>query len=316
MSLGYIFKSPEGKIWDIVNNSDNDEQRIFFISKFLGKVDLNKPGPKGYPLINNDKVSPKVAQFLIDNGADVNLISGEPIYDSMYISKISSYYNSSPLMRECVKRNIEKMKIFIDNGADINYKDIYGSSCLHKFFYLSTNYKIPESPYRYEYILNNEKIKIVKNGIDLLLNSGINVDVEDKYGDTPLISAIRAFDYYGFIHLIEKGANSRKKNKRGDTPWYFARSMKDDNDSGAWRKRYDMPGDTAFWLDHYNRPFTVEIEKIYKYMDDQHKQDIIDLQKASEAKRIAKEAQNEPQAPMARKSRRNKKRRNRRTQRC
>ena len=96
-------------------------------------------------------------------------------------------------------RSIDICKMLLDAGASIHRRsNQYGRSALHHLFH---NHRIST--------FKSELLGVV----ELLIDAGVDVDVRDSDGETPLLNAI----YYGFTsdarRLLELGANPNVFNK-------------------------------------------------------------------------------------------------------
>ena len=146
---------------------------------------------------NGDKVL-KIAKYLVEHGADINL-------NSPLMATCSTGYN--PLMATCSSGDgsvdIDVIKFLIEHGADVNY-----------------TYQLKIASY-----VSSDKQTILteamkrENGYDLaklLIDNGADVNnYKDKDGDTYLYLAK---DEKVLQLLIESGANINAKNNLGFTP--------------------------------------------------------------------------------------------------
>jgi 26S proteasome non-ATPase regulatory subunit 10 len=97
---------------------------------------------------------------------------------------------ASALHYACSKGHLEIVKLLIESGANVNQKDKYGGTPLHRVA-SNTNVKTRAS---------NEPI------IDLLLNNGVDINVQDGNGDTPLHAACVQGNRKAAEKLIMAGA--------------------------------------------------------------------------------------------------------------
>ena len=149
--------------------------------------------------IRNDNV--EIAKLLIENEADVNAKTKE--YFKTKFGKTTSSHTisipdqSTPLDLAILNEHIKTAKLLIDNGADINAKDNYGNTPLHK--------------------TNN--IEIAKT----LIHNGADVNARNTYGNTPLY---KIEDIETIKLLVDNGADVNTKNKQGNTPLHYAGNRK------------------------------------------------------------------------------------------
>ena len=130
---------------------------------------------------------PDVAQYLINEGSDVNVLDKE--------GKSPLYYCQS----------VEVAKMMVDAGAEVNHPSILGKTPLHYA------------------CISNASPPVV----ELLLQSGARVNAEDKFGNTPFLNACDmaygCIDEEEFANnlpkiniLIEHGADVHHNNSKGE----------------------------------------------------------------------------------------------------
>ncbi|HAD79567.1 ankyrin repeat domain-containing protein [Empedobacter falsenii] len=113
-------------------------------------------------------------------------------------------YLRTPLIWASFYNNVDLLIWLIDNGANINHQDKNGYSALH--FVAQEN---------------------CKNVVEILLNNGIDVELEDFYGNTALWTAV--FNAKGNNEIVEllldSGANFNHLNKNNKTPKEMAETF-------------------------------------------------------------------------------------------
>lgn len=67
-------------------------------------------------------------------------------------------------------------------------------------------------------------------GIKIMLDRGLNIDHEDKDGNTALTYAVLANKENVVLFLLERGANPNHKNKKGESPRDIAKERKNINE--------------------------------------------------------------------------------------
>lgn len=115
------------------------------------------------------------------------------------IPNITRYRNdagSSLLHIATIFRNLDAVKLLVENGADVNFKDDYGCSPLY--------YAVVFSKYTI---------------IDYLIKAGADINARCNAGNTPMHQAVN--DISLFKYLIQNGAKPIANNN-GDTPLHFA----------------------------------------------------------------------------------------------
>jgi uncharacterized protein len=136
--------------------------------------------------------------------------------------------------------DLDSVKVCLKNGGNINYRDKFKSTPL---FYAVTNGNLSIA----NFLLNNkaEVNLLYKNDynllhvaveyyntfhfstdfIELLLNAGVQINQQDKYGNTPLWHA--CINYLKHIDavkiLVKSGADFDIKNKYGSSVYSFAK---------------------------------------------------------------------------------------------
>jgi ankyrin repeat protein len=89
------------------------------------------------------------------------------------------------------------IKYLIENGADVNYKDIEGKTALHH----AASLDLPDI-------------------IELLVKAGADIESEDNWGNSPLLRSIEGLTETtsdSFDKLLDLGADFDHKNKSGNS---------------------------------------------------------------------------------------------------
>ena len=158
--------------------------------------------------------SPEVAQFLIDNGADVNFSQGEvppPIY---YAAKWA---------------NSRAAKVLLANGANVNAKNHEGKTALHAAPGLSQclpaayHLTVDAGALSYADLSDSEKTERVLLA-EALLKAGANVEARTHSGRTPLHYAAAKGDPQTALLLLKHRANVFAQSDGGETPLDIART--------------------------------------------------------------------------------------------
>ena len=124
-------------------------------------------------------------------------------------------------LEECTKHNLLQLAIAYDNvigaehviakGIDINFRDRQKDTALH---FCASYY--------------NQFPKDVLYLAKLLLEKGANVNVYNKWGNSPLIDSIHAIKNYELVKLFLKyGADYEKANNYGCSPLSLALASND-----------------------------------------------------------------------------------------
>lgn len=110
-------------------------------------------------------------------------------------------YGQSLILHAVFEKKLDILEFLIKQGCELNKGDDNGLTPLHAA------------------ALENDSI-----AAEILLTAGAQVDIEDKFGSTPLFRAVYSYqDNLSVISLLLKyGASPLKKNKAGVSPYEFA----------------------------------------------------------------------------------------------
>jgi ankyrin repeat protein len=230
-----IFSLAGRNKWDEVqldpNQTDYQLETLLFYAIRGNRADIVKRlvelgtdvnhtnGWRQTPLHILEKDNKEIADILLENGADVNALNGRnetPLHvavsSGLYnVSKallekgadvnVKNMYGETPLHIAVVAGNLPIIKLLVkDYNADVNEKSSKGDSLLHV---LITDSKVPDQ----------QKLQILEF---LLENSPIDINVENLYGDTPLVMVGLLENPTLALKLLEKGANPNISNEEGD----------------------------------------------------------------------------------------------------
>lgn len=112
---------------------------------------------------------------------------------------VSDYYGSTPLILAATGGDDDIALFLIENGANVNAADVYGMTAL-----------------AYAVFFNNQKI------VSFLIPEVDDVDQQDNQGYTPLMFAAQTKNISMAEDLITRGANINHKNRSGLTPLMYA----------------------------------------------------------------------------------------------
>ncbi len=190
-------------------------------------------------LINATKMNDlKKMEYLLNKGVDVNSKKSEnfpPIMHALTknnfeaLKKLVEYdvnldiisKGIYPLLIPIKNENIEIMKYLLENGADVNIKDMSGYSPLMNLISFDKN--------------NLDMI-------DLLINNGAKLEDINNNGATPLILACYHFNTQVIKHLVDKNANVNATDFFGGTPLTILIWLH----SEEGRKEFDSNNQKAF----------------------------------------------------------------------
>jgi hypothetical protein len=133
-----------------------------------------------------------IAEYLISKGADINVNE-------------SSHLDFTPVTWAIRNGNKEMVEMFLNNGANLQYRTWLGESYLH-FAALFDRKELAE----------------------FLIEQGIDINTAKNGGLTPMHIAVVAGNIDIVKCLIQKGANLELKSKDGGTPLHFAEAARKD----------------------------------------------------------------------------------------
>jgi ankyrin repeat protein len=201
-------------------------------------ANVNYRAPRGLlPLQNAINFEKKeICDLLLENGASIYLlgmpalhyaIQGERVSMAVYFINrgidlnLLSMYQTTALLHACFLENIALIKLLLSKGATnklaldkiINLKQmINGVEVTISVSNIETSVLT--------WAVRNNKTKVVK----FLLESAkdLDVNINDKNGDTALIIAIKNKNIELAKELLDKNANPNKANDDGETPLLLA----------------------------------------------------------------------------------------------
>ena len=129
--------------------------------------------------------SKEVLQAIIERSTDVN---------------ISNKNNQTTLLLACKMRNTEATNVLLNAGANPNFVDIYGNTCLHHALRVHSN----------------------KETLQALIYHGVDVNVTNKSNQTALLLASKMKNTEAINELLNVGANTNSVDTSGDTCLLYA----------------------------------------------------------------------------------------------
>jgi hypothetical protein len=206
-------------LWAVSNEKVNTLKAAIYLGTNINAK--NSSGEKALVVAikNNDKgisgISTNCLVTLLQAGADVNINDlqyfGTPLHLAASLRRpdvvhrllmsgidvdIRNDRGETPLMVAANNEDLFTVKKLLAVGADIKAKDNYGRTLLHHAV----------DPIRY-----NSAI------LDLLLSSGINPNIKDNAGKTPLMSAAEYGFTYSIKPFIDFGADVNIQDNKGNT---------------------------------------------------------------------------------------------------
>jgi len=207
-------------IFDAIENGD-----VATAEKFL------KAGGSSYTASRNN---PHLASYAINNGhiEIVKLMLAHDLKINGYLNK----FGDRPLHFALQRKNFELVKLFVEEGADVNAPTEHGMSPLHcaagggqeelvrylisKGANLHAKNQSGATPFRDA--AKGNHIAAMK----VLLEAGAKIEETDCVGDTALIGCAGGGKLEAVQWLLDHGANIRAKDKNGKTALDWAKANK------------------------------------------------------------------------------------------
>ena len=153
-----------------------------------------------------------------------------------FINAKTDIDNQTALHLASFRGNIEVIKILISNHAEINALTTNGYNVIHKaamgnkpssivYFNKKYNMDLEATDENKMTALHLATLSCMENSVIYLLNLGVNVNSQDKDGNTPLHFAIKKSQIRLIKKLIQRGADPNiPNNKRKKTPLMLAKN--------------------------------------------------------------------------------------------
>ena len=153
-----------------------------------------------------------------------------------FINAKTDIDNQTALHLASFRGNIEVIKILISNHAEINALTTNGYNVIHKaamgnkpssivYFNKKYNMDLEATDENKMTALHLATLSCMENSVIYLLNLGVNVNSQDKDGNTPLHFAIKKSQIRLIKKLIQRGADPNiANNKRKKTPLMLAKN--------------------------------------------------------------------------------------------
>lgn len=178
------------------------------------KIDVNKVYETDGTLLillakqGKDPKSFEFLQFIIENGADVN---------------IETEYGSA-LYLACGKRNEKLIKLLLDNGAKPNLKNSNKSPLLQVINDINLVKLLVEKGAK----VNGKDAPLVYAAgykdtavLEYLISKGAKIESKNAYGETPLMSAISYWNVDAMLLLEKHNANWKVVNNYGENAVHY-----------------------------------------------------------------------------------------------
>ncbi len=177
-------KAGRGALWFALFNHCNRIAEILI--RAGARVNEQDWTGRSLLMIATEALNVPGAELLLASGADVNL-------ENSMKEKFISGFDTTPLMAASSNSCVELVTMFLDNGACVRKRDMYGRSSLKAAVHRK-HYQI----------------------VSMLVAAGADVNQGDNNNDTPLASAMSS---YGIAKiLVDNGADVNGVSTNGCTP--------------------------------------------------------------------------------------------------
>jgi ankyrin repeat protein len=203
------------------NKSTSPEEQLATLRTIQLLINLGADVNTGFPLFYASFIlkSKEITQLLIDNGADIDRLTLDAISIQDMLVRHGHY---------------DMLKLFIQNGADINLKNISGKTPLLNAISLKENdpfEKIQKDDSRnaLEKVLLSESYEDgnADQIIKLLVESGANLNTQcDITKNTALLQTVKYNDYESVKLLLKHGADVDIQDSHGLTALMYAEKNK------------------------------------------------------------------------------------------
>jgi ankyrin repeat protein len=134
--------------------------------------------------------------------------------------------NLSNLIKAVKDNDIDQVNKMIKRGIDINMTDSDGKTGLHYACMYFTYYAIKNDSLAYYWNIYRYNKKYI---LDKLLDTDININIQDNDGNTPLHIACITSNYYAVNRLLNFNTNMKILNNSNETPFQIVCSKKNDS---------------------------------------------------------------------------------------
>ena len=180
--------------------------------------DINALDEQGYTLLHKAIFMPHktAVRLLLEQGADLHI--------PLPTDNKRRYPEGKSLIIELIEResgaSLEIVELLLQYGLDVHVYD-YGLDALD----YKTKKKFPENPLNTVIFKYNQWDSVYREGWIQLLIDKMDIDWQDRYGNTALHTASSIGDIKTVRSLIQAGAKKDIRNNEGKTPVQMAKGM-------------------------------------------------------------------------------------------
>ncbi|WP_168463972.1 ankyrin repeat domain-containing protein [Wolbachia endosymbiont of Ctenocephalides felis wCfeT] len=202
-------------------------------------ADVNVRNQYGQPLLHIANWYPHsgIREYLIEKGAseEEQVTTEQQIIELQETTSTTIFPEqlNLELVDAVEEPNLEKVKEYIEKGANVNTRNHIGETLLHAAAYqgdldiaeylIEKGADVNSDVERFGKPLHAAIVEGNLNMVELLLNSGANINVGGRYHSAPLLYAIEVDQLEVASFLINKGADVNVTEERsGKTPLHLA----------------------------------------------------------------------------------------------
>jgi len=180
-----------------------------------GNCDVYGKPPLAMSVSADMTVDPELTVYLVNHGANVNLLSKGGLMSPLMYALDSSWSTAWAKPRDALLKNVP---FLVDNGADVNLVNVNGFNAL--FFLVAKGY-------------DNYSFKASMQLMRYLVDKGTDVNHQAKDGKTALMFAAGGCGVGSVQNLLFLHANPNLKNKLGETALSIAEDAAVKSGSGS-----------------------------------------------------------------------------------
>ncbi|XP_041355391.1 ankyrin-1-like [Gigantopelta aegis] len=133
---------------------------------------------------------------------------------------------NTPLHTAILYRSFDSAQCLVENGAQVNLQNRAGHSPLH--YAVCTEENIRDQMPMVGFLSpqstrdENSAQDLSFNFVSYLVGKGVNINLQNEDGNTPLHFAVQGLSFNIVNHLVEHGGEINQQNENGNTPLHYA----------------------------------------------------------------------------------------------